>query len=302
MRRSAAARRLALALALACALPVLAPTVAVADDTTHPYVLDSDSVRVDSHQGHVGAGTYSFDGYDQPAALTWYRDTNTGRLRAHLLGQVTADIAECGATRATWTYGDGSTSTADTAVSCRRTERRVDFDSLPLRDAVRVTVELRSVSVKLVFDGSALLWVYDGTPPDAMTVRAWQTALVMDGTSGNGSCAKVDLDNLDRVNGSGSVFTGSIMYFCDATGGNDLRARIVGVLRWNDAMSGDRAQFVVQWRFAGAVPVVARSGFVTREQPFRVVVLTSPAAADVLGAHTLVTSAPAIVNTDLGKA
>ena len=274
MRRFIRASAAAFALAFVFVGLSAGPAAAV-DDTAGEYLLDRDDVEVVGQlAAQFGGGTHQFANYSDSAKLVWYRDGDTGRLRAQLLGKVFVSQGGCGFVRATWTYGNGSTSVSTSGLACNNGERAVDLDSIPTRDALTVRVDLRA--------GGQF------QSQDAMASFGVRDAKVMDGADSDGTCAKVDQDPFVISNGAATLFRGQARFFCAADGSDDIRVRVTGTLIWSDTMAGDRARFAV--RFAGLD--IATSGEVSQANPTRTVDFTSVAGHDTLTAHSLVSSAP----------
>jgi hypothetical protein len=275
-RPTRATRRFATALSVAAAAAVTMASPALAENSAGQHLIDRDSVAIGDSAASFGDGTLGAQRWSRPGLLTWYYDSTAKRVRAELIGRLFVSQAGCGFVQATFTYGDGSTSTAQSFTTCDRATRAIDLDSLASKDAVRATIVVKAggqFAAETAFGtlGSAGFHVEDAEHSD-------------------GTCAKLDLDSLNAANASATLFSGTAQYFCS---GETLRVRLRGTLRWNDTMAGDRARLEVKWIFSGNALSTSPtlSGLVSQSTPQRAIDLTSQSASDVIGVCIKVTSA-----------
>lgn len=265
-------------LGLAATLAVAAASPALALDADGKFIIDRDNVRIGAQNAaSFGEGALDHGVYQDPGTMTWYHDPETGRVRAELTGRAFVAAYGCGHAKVTFTYGDGSTSTATSSTTCDNASVAVDIDSLPSRDAIKATVVIRA----------------GGMTADDSTYGTWGTAYpkVEDGTRSDGTCSQLDLDGVTAANASATLFSGSAKYFC---AGDILRVRLRGTLYWDDTMAGDQARLRIRWLLPNnTLSAATLSGLVSQSTPSRAIDVTSPFSTEVLGVCVTVESAPA---------
>ena len=288
-----------LTLALAAASVSASPASAV-DDSLGQYALDEDPVALRGVLLDAQFGDGLFVGtFPNPGSLKWYRSSATGRIRGQLVGKLggTGGAASCRLIEATWTYGDGSQSVSPSSQSCGPLTTTVDLDSAPNRDALKVTIDLYRIEPFL--------------PHDNRDLVASRLEQVSEPDDGNGTCARIDRDTLTMTNAAGAVFIGSVTYSCDASGGNELSARVTGTLVWRPTSISTRSRLSIRWDTTGGTTTV-QSGVVSAFTTARPISFTSPADADVRRVRASVLTAPlsstgtftvqASQTSDLGRA
>ena len=258
---------LASVLAVAVGLVLFGPTAAQAVPFTASAVL------VDSDHVVIADPTAATMGFTGDATVKF--DRNYVRVAISGIFKRSTATSGCRATRAIFTYADGSTTNVTSPRLCQEFGT---FRSDPIfwshddRSVVKYAVQVLSAA--------------DSTAP--LTVIAGNTEFVGDAPDSLGTATRLDHDTHQLVmTGNGgrtaTMFQGSTDFFlqrhdvsaADFTWWN-TRARVTGTLTWSDLITGSEAYLSVTWYYSDGSQSSALSDKVVRGvKPTQTVNMTS---------------------------
>lgn len=274
------ASTLALAVSMAAGLVLAGTTPAHAVAFTASAILvDSDSVVISdpaSPARFSGTGTTKFD-------------RNYVRVIVSGIFQRSTTTPGCRATRAIFTYADGSTTEVTSPRLCKEFDTvRVDpvFWSHDDRSVVKYAVQMLSSA--------------DSTAP--LTVIAGSTEFVGDAPDSLGTATRLDHDThqliMSNSGRSATMFQGSTDFFLqrhDVSSAGftwwTTRAKVTGTLTWSDLIAGSEAYLSVTWYYSdGSQSSVLSEKVVRGVKPSQTVSMTSSSTKYVVSVKMAVYS------------
>ena len=260
-------RTLPSVVAVAAGLVLVGPTAA------HATPFTANAVLVDSDHVVIADPTAATMGFTGDATVKF--DRNYVRVAISGIFKRSTATPGCRATRAIFTYADGSTTSVTSPLLCK------EFDTVR-SDPVFWSHDTRSVVQYAV----QVLSSTDSTAP--LKVIAGNTEYVGDAPDSFGNATRLDHDTHKLlVNGGGgrtaTMFQGSTDFFLQrhdvsAAGFTwwSTRSRVTGTLTWSDLISGSEAYLSVTWYYSDGSQSSAISDKVVRGvTPTRTVNLTS---------------------------
>lgn len=212
-----------------------------------------------------------------------------GNIQASVTAKLTkpSSSSGCRAARALFTYADGSTvTTSPSGRVCLEhgtTTLDVAFKSSTTKDLVKYAVQLLKAT--------------DDDAP--VTVFGTVNHLVGDAPDSLGTTARLDHDTHRAAKDGHVVFTGSSNWYLnkhtvEAAGFSwwNSRARVIGTLTWNDALSGSQARVTVVWTYTDGSNSYSYSPYVVRDKTeTQSVNLVSDSFKEVVAARVVVSGA-----------
>ena len=258
-------RRLAGAtLAAFILVAALAAPAGAADDAAGQYLIDTDTVRLDTDTGEFGQSGY-YDGISFHASgngkVSHYHDGK--HIRAQVTGTlVGTNMKACGKMTVTFRYANMPSNIVSPALEykhCFGDMRTLDVDSSPEYDVVRVTITGTWVTWNcgpFLNDGPTC---DDGTPARRTDSQSGPTVYVGDAPDSLGTAQRLDSDVVRLTYQRQTIFDGRSTYDLTAndTPNNAIRSTVWGELYWSDVLlspmgtgPADRVRLAVMWQFA----------------------------------------------------